>query len=155
MSAKNYFRIAYGDSTITAELPERTRVIRQTAQPLPALPDPAEAVRQSLNAPVAHQPLAKLVGPKSKVTIAFNDPSSYVLAQKQPDFHEVAIKVLLEELDKLGVELSNIRLVCAIGLHRKWTNQELSTILGEDLIHKFGPSRLYNHDAEDKENLQQ
>ncbi|UCG52602.1 MAG: DUF2088 domain-containing protein, partial [Candidatus Latescibacterota bacterium] len=56
-----------------------------------------------------------------------------------------AVKTVLEELDRLGVDLHNVRLVCAVGLHRKWTNRELATILGEDLAYRFGPSKLFNH----------
>ncbi len=147
------FQIPYGDSTILAELPERTRVLRQTNKPLPALPDPAEAVRDALKSPMAHEPLSKLVNSRSKVTIAFDDPIAYLPRQKMPDFRGVAIKVLLEELDRLGVDPYNIRLVCAVGLHRKWTTWELSTIIGEDLAYRFSPSKLFNHDAEDKDNL--
>ena len=153
MSNENIFHIPYGDTTLRAALPERTRVIRQNTAPLTALPDPAQAVLDALNSPIDHEPLSKLVGPKSKVTVAFDDPIGFAPAQKQPDFRSVAIKVVLEELDKLGVDPTNIRLVCAVGLHRKWTTQELGTILGEDLAYRFGPSRLYNHDAEDRENL--
>ena len=152
MSA-SVFRIPYGGSTILAELPERTRVIRQTNKPLPALHDAAQAVRDALKSPIAHEPLSKLVNSKSKVTIAFDDPIAHVPQRKMPNFLEVAIKVLLEELDRLGVDPYNIRLVCAIGLHRKWTTRELSTIIGEELAYRFGPSKLFNHDAEDKDNL--
>jgi len=152
MSA-DVFRIPYWDGTILAEMPERTRVLRQTNRPLPALPDPAQAVRDALKSPIAHEPLSKLVNSKSKVTIAFDDPIAYLPRQKMPDFRGVAIKVLLEELDKLGVDPYNIRLVCAVGLHRKWTTWELSTIIGEDLAYRFSPSKLFNHDAEDKDNL--
>lgn len=153
MPTKNIFQIPYGDKTIQAELPERTRVIRQTKPPLSPLPDPAQAVRDALNSPIAHDPLPKLVGPKSKVTIAFDDPIGFAPAQKQPDFREIAIKAILKELEKLEVDPHNVRLVCAIGLHRKWTTRELGTIIGEDLAYRFGPSKLYNHDAEDKDNL--
>jgi nickel-dependent lactate racemase len=152
MSAK-VFRIPYGDSTIEAKLPERTRVIRQTNKPLPALADPAQAVRDALNSPIAHEPLSKLVSSKSKVTIAFDDPIGYVPQEKQPGFREVAIKVLLEELGKLGVDSGNIRLVCAGGLHRMWTQMELATILGDELVYRSSVSRLFNFDAEDKDNL--
>lgn len=153
MQTKNVFRIPYGDRTILAELPERTRVIRQTNPSLLPLPDPSQAVRNALNSPIAHDPLPKLVGPKSKVTIAFDDPIGFAPVQKQPDFREIAIKAILKELEKLEVDPHNIRLVCAVGLHRKWTTRELGTIIGEDLAYRFGPSKLYNHDAEDKENL--
>lgn len=153
MPGKNVFRIPYGDGYVMAELPERTRFIRQTKQPLPPLPDPAQAVRDALNSPIAHEPLSKLVSPKSKITIAFDDPIGFVPIQKQPDFRGVAIRVMLKELDKLGVKPNNIRIICAVGLHRKWTTRELSTIIGEDLAYRLGFSRLCNHDAEDKENL--
>jgi len=152
MSA-SVFQIPYGDNTIRAELPERTRVIKQTNKPLPALPDPAQAVRDALNSPIAHEPLSKLVNSKSKVTIAFDDPIGYVPQEKMPGFREVAIKVLLEELNKLGVDSGNIRLVCAIALHRMWTQGELATILGDELVYRSSVSRLFNFDAEDKDNL--
>jgi len=87
------------------------------------------------------------------VAIAFDDPIGFPPAQRQPDFRGVAIKVILEELEKLGVDPHNIRLVCAVGLHRKWTTRELGSIIGQDLAYRFGPSKLYNHDAEDRENL--
>jgi len=147
------FRIPYGDATLMAELPERTRIIRQETSPLPRLPDPASSVRRAINSPIAHEPLSKLVGPNSTVTIAFDDPIGFAPIQREPDFRGVAIKVLLEELDKLGVQAGNIRLLCAVGLHRKWTTRELGSIIGEDLAYRLGPSRLRNHDAEDKDNL--
>jgi nickel-dependent lactate racemase len=140
MPNENIFDIPYGDTTLPAALPERTRVIRQNTAPLTPLPDPAQAVRDALNSPIDHVPLSKLLGPKSKVTIAFDDPIGCVPVQRQPGFRSVAIKVVLEELDKLGVDQTNIRLVCAVGLHRKWTTQELGTIIGEDLAYRLGPS---------------
>jgi len=153
MAEDNVFRIPYGDGALMAELPERTRVIRQETRPLPRLTDPAKAVRDALNSPIAHEPLSTLVSPRSRVTIAFDDPIGFVPIQREPDFRGLAIGVILEELDKLGVKDSNIRLLCAVGLHRKWNTRELSSIIGEDLPYRLGPSRLRNHDAEDRENL--
>lgn len=93
------------------------------------------------------------MGPKSNVAIAFDDPVIPQIPMKKPDFREVAITVLLEELEKVGVKRGNIRLICANALHRKFTNGELSTILGTKIPLSFGPNRLYCHDAEDRENL--
>ncbi len=151
--SERIFRIPYGNSTILAELPERTRIIRNTTPPLVALPDPAQAVRDALNSPIAHEPLHKLVDSKSKVTIAFDDPIGHFLKEKKPGFREVAVNVLLEELYRLGVDSHNIRLVSAIGLHRKWTRSELATVLSEDLVGRSSPSWLFNHDPEDKDNV--
>jgi hypothetical protein len=147
------FRIPYGDTAMYAELPERTRVIRNTKPPAPPLRDTAQAVRDALKSPVAHDPLSKLVSPKSKVTIAFDDPIGYVPEEQQPGFREVAIKTVLEELDKLGVPKNNIRLVSANGVHRAWTQLEMATILGKDIVSRASVSFLSNFDAEDQKNL--
>jgi nickel-dependent lactate racemase len=153
MTEDNIYRIPYGEGTLMAELPKRTRIIRQETRPLPRLTDPAKAVRDALNSPIAHEPLSTLVSSKSKVAIAFDDPIGFVPMQREPDFRGLAIGVILEELNRLEVKDSNIRLLCAVGLHRKWTTRELGSILGEDLPYRLGPSRLRNHDAEDRENL--
>jgi len=128
-------------------------VIRLTKKPIPPLPNPEEAIRNALYNPIGHEPLSKLVGPGSKVAIGFDDPIGFVPEQKKPGFKELAIRVLLEELRRLGVRRRDIRLICAIGLHRKWTTRELATIVGTELAYKLGPRLLCNHDAEDRENL--
>jgi nickel-dependent lactate racemase len=153
MKDENTFFIPYGTGFLEAKLPQRTRIIRQATPPIPALNNVEEAIRGALKNPIEHEPLSKLVGPKSVVTIGFDDPIGFCPVQRQPDFRAVAVKVLLQELDRLGVDQGNIRLVCAVGLHRKWTTRELSTILGEDIGYRWGPSSLFNHDAEDEKNL--
>ncbi|MCI0454220.1 MAG: lactate racemase domain-containing protein [Candidatus Dadabacteria bacterium] len=145
-------RIAYGDEFIPATLPDRTHVI-EAPSPISPLENPEQAIRDALYSPIAHDPISKLVGPNSRVTIAFDDPVIPQVPMKKPDFREMAIIVLLGELEKAGVKRSNIKLICANALHRKFTNGELSTILGSKLTLAFGPSHLYCHDAEDRENL--
>lgn len=145
-------RIVYGDDFITLAFPEKTQIL-EAPPPFAPLKNPEEAIRNALNSPTAHEQISKLVGPKSKVTIAFDDPVIPQIPMKKPDFREAAITVLLEELEKAGVKKSNIRLICANALHRKFTNGELSTILGPKIPLAFGPNRLYCHDAEDGENL--
>ncbi|GAG06753.1 unnamed protein product, partial [marine sediment metagenome] len=55
-------------------------------------------------------------------------------------------------LAEAGVPEENVSLVCANGLHRKWTHEELASILGQELVQRFG-SRLTCQDAEDPDNL--
>jgi len=153
MKEQKTVSIPYGDTNLAVKLPERTRIIQQETPPMQPIKDVAKAVREAINNPIAHEPLSKLVGSKSVVTIGFDDPIGFCPTQKQPDFKGVAIRVVLEELERLGVDLHNVRLICAVGLHRKWTTRELGTIIGEDIAYRWGPSKLFNHDAEDKENL--
>jgi hypothetical protein len=139
-----------GDREIPVSLPERTRVIR-APDPLPALADPENTLREALRAPLGMDSLPKLVGPKARVTIAFDDPAKPLYPIRGGDFRERAIPVILEELERAGVTRDRVRLLCANALHRQWTRGELSRILGEKLVSAFGPARLMCHDAEDRE----
>ncbi|MFH1241081.1 MAG: lactate racemase domain-containing protein [Pseudomonadota bacterium] len=152
MSTKKLIHTVYGNQLLTVKVPGRTELLSPPA-PLPALSDPVAAIRNALHHPVDHDPISKLVGPGAKVTIAFDDPVIPQIPMKRPDFREMAITLLLEELEKLGVAKKDIRLICANALHRKFTNRELSTVLGEKIALGFGPNRLCCHDAEDRENL--
>lgn len=150
--AQQTVQILCGDEQLSASLPERTTMMAPPA-PLAALDNPEQAIREALASPIHHEPLSKLVSPRSRITIAFDDPVIPQFPMKKPDFREMTISILLEELTRLGVEQQNIRLICANALHRKFTTTELSTILGPRIPLRFGPSHLYCHDAEDKENL--
>jgi nickel-dependent lactate racemase len=82
------------------------------------------------------------------VLIAFDDPT----VPSYGPVRRLAIEAILAELAEAGVPEENVNLVCANALHRKWTPQELSAILGEELVRRFG-ARLSCHDAEDADNL--
>jgi nickel-dependent lactate racemase len=153
MKERTTVAVPYGDTNLAVKFPERTRFIRRETPPMPPVKDAAKAVRDAIAHPIAHEPLSKLVGPKSVVTIGFDDPIGFCPLQGQPDFRGVAIKVVLEELDRAGVDPHNIRIVCAVGLHRKWTTRELGAVVGEDIAYRWSPSKLFNHDAEDRENI--
>ena len=98
-------RIAYGDEFNSARLPERTQIL-EPPSPFPLLKNPEQAIRDALYSTIAHDPISKLVGPKSKVTIAFDDPVIPQVPMKKPDFREMAITILLEELEKAGVKIN-------------------------------------------------
>jgi hypothetical protein len=143
--------LPYGAGTISAEVPERTIVVRGGGGERPRLApvaDQAAAVREALAKPLGLPPIRDLVRPGAHVLIAFDDPT----VPSYGPVRRLAIEALLSELDAAGVPETNVRLVCANALHRKFTNEELASIIGEDLVHRFG-DRLSCHDAEDWDNL--
>ncbi|MBI4337516.1 MAG: DUF2088 domain-containing protein [Chloroflexi bacterium] len=152
MPATKAESIAYGDGSITVQVPEHTRVLRPNA-PLPPIPDLRQAVREALYNPIAHEPVNKLVSPRSKVVICFDDASGAAWQTEAPDFRRVGIEVLVEELGKAGVPQENITLMCTQGLHRKLTRIEMESFLGRDLVLRWGYNRLFCHDAEDRDNI--
>jgi nickel-dependent lactate racemase len=145
--------LPYGDQTIQATVPDRTRIVRGGAGGgdrlrLAPVPDQATAIRDALAQPLGLPPIRELVRPGAHVLIAFDDPTV-------PSFGPVrglAIDALLAELSGAGVPEENVQLVCANALHRKWTRDELARVIGEDLVRRFG-DRLSCHDAEDWDNL--
>lgn len=140
-----------GDEAIPIRLPDDARVLR-APDALPALADPAEAVRAALAEPVGQEPLSRLVGPGSKVTIAFDDLTIPVVPMVEPDFRQLIIGIVLETLHRSGVRPEDVRFVVANALHRKWTRTELATALGP-MLSLLPPQRLVCHDAEDPEQL--
>ncbi|MBX9788420.1 MAG: lactate racemase domain-containing protein [Pirellulales bacterium] len=142
--------LPFGETVIGVELPERTQFVQPGAGGgrLPPAANEAQAVRDALAAPLASDPISARVKPGAKVLIAFDDPT----VPSYGPIRRLAIEAVLDELSRAGVDEQNVSLVCANALHRKWTNQELSTGLGDDLIKRFG-QRLACHDAEDADNL--
>ena len=141
--------IIFGDRMMSVELPDNVQIAPPgLSTTLPPVNDIGETIRKALRKPLGRSPLSEIVKPNWKVTIAFDDPTVPCFAP----VWEPAIKLVIKELEKGGVKKSNITLLCANALHRKFTRRELAGIIGEDLVKEFG-YRLICHDAEDFENL--
>jgi nickel-dependent lactate racemase len=140
----------FGDTSIKVSLPDRTRLVGGDGggPRLEPVPDQEAAVRAALAEPLGLPRVGRLVRPGARVLIAFDDPS----APSYGPIRRLAIEAILEELAEAGVSEENVSLVCANGLHRRWTHQEIASILGQELVQRFG-SRLTCQDAEDPDNL--
>jgi hypothetical protein len=137
--------IVFGDGRLEVELPDDTRVIGSgVALPLEPAPDLASAYRRAIERPLDRPPLADQVWPGAKVAVAFDDPTVPCYA---PAWAE-AMPAILEALARGGVRDSDVTLLCANALHRKFTHGELAGILGADVVGRFA-DRMVCHDAED------
>ena len=148
--------LPFGEASVTAVFPQRTRVVPRGGggggagsggRPEP-VGDEAAAIREALQHPLGLPPVGKLVKPGSRVVIAFDDPTVTSYGQVR----RLVIEALLEQLDQAGVRRSDVTLICANALHRKFTHAELATIIGQELVDSFG-DRLFCHDAEDAANI--
>jgi hypothetical protein len=148
--------IPYGDERIDVELPDRTRFAGAAASALagepsapPPTPDEERAmVRQAFERPLGMPRLRELLRPGSRVLIAFDDPT---VASYGP-LRRLCIDAVFDELRAAGADETAATLVCANALHRKWTRDELASIIGADLVERAG-DRLRCHDAENPEEL--
>ena len=143
--------LPYGEGAVPVALPDRARVIRGGgggATRLEKVPDQRAAVQAALEQPMGLPRIRDLAPSGGRVLIAFDDPT----VPSYGPVRRLAIEAVLSELAEAGVPEENVTLVCANALHRKWTSQELASIIGDDLVKRFG-DRLFCHDAEDADNL--
>lgn len=143
--------LPYGDQRLTVDLPPRTRVIGGNAPAAPPERQPVDQeaiVRAAIENPLGVPRIRQQVQPDSRVLIAFDDGTVTSFGPVR----RLAIEAVLDELASAGVPEDNVSLVCANALHRKWTREELVSMIGQDLVGRFG-DRLTCHDAEDRDNL--
>jgi lactate racemase len=143
----------HGEQFRLEKLPAgRTRVV-YPAEPLEALSHPDGAIRHALLNPIGDSPpLPALLRPGMKLTIAFDDISLPLPPMKRPDIRQRVIEQVLDLAAAAGVD--DVELIAALALHRRMTETELRHAVGDRVYDAFAPhGLLYNHDAEDPDNL--
>lgn len=138
-----------GEGFEVDSLPAGTRVI-YPPPPLAGIEDVDGAIEQALENPLGCEPLSAQLQPGMKVTIVFDDLSLPLPQMQTPDLREQIITKVLEKLATASI--TDIHLIAALGLHRRMTPAELKRVLGKRIFNAFYPDKLYNYDAEDKEN---
>src|SRR5678816_3304558 len=86
-----------------------------------------------------------------RLTIAIDDISLPLPPMRRPDVRERVLTVVLEMLADHGVD--DIEIIIATGVHRKLKGAEVRHIVGDKIFEAYWPDRLYNHDAEDADNM--
>jgi len=132
-------KLAYGKTGLNINLADDLNVDIVQPMYVESLPDPAGAVRDALRSPIASRSLKELVKPNDKVGIVFNDVT-------RPTPYRILLPVLLCELD--FVQDSDIVLLNATGTHRPNNENELGTMLGDEIKDRF---RIVQNDCTDRE----
>jgi nickel-dependent lactate racemase len=121
-------RIAYGKNGLEINLPEGRDVSIVEPCYLPGLPNPSEAIRQALLAPLGLPALRQQVQASDRVGIIFSDLT-------RPTPNHIILPALLSELPHVPRE--NITLFNALGTHRPNTEAELRGMLGDALVDNY------------------
>lgn len=143
-----------GNNIINARLPDGAAIF-YAPPPIPGIKrrDVPAAVINAFENPLDMPPLRELVGPSSKILIAFDDNCQPFPETPTPDIRQQSLEVLLPLLYSCGVKKENIRLVCAVALHRKMKEHELARMVGRRIMGEFYPHQLNNFDAEDRDDI--
>ena len=109
---------------------------------------PKRAVREhieyALDHPIGAGPIEEAVKPGEKVCIIISDTTR---RWQQPSTY---LPVLVERLNKAGIPDEDMLILCATGTHRKQTEEEHISLVGEDLYRRI---RFIDHQCDDKEHL--
>src|SRR6056297_563679 len=103
-----------------------------------------QVIKKSLENPISTEKLSSTVKKGEKVCIVVSDVTR--MYQKP----NVFLPFIVEEIKKGGVEDSDIFFLCALGSHRKQTEEEHRKILGEDLYNRY---KIVDHDCNNEDNL--
>lgn len=131
-------KLAYGKTGLDLTLPDDANVTVIENKFVEPLPDPISALRDALRNPIKAWPLRELVRPEDTVAIIFSDIT-------RPTPNHLILPVILAELDH--VPASNILLCNALGTHRPNTPEELSQMLGADIIQNYRIEQNNSADA--------
>jgi nickel-dependent lactate racemase len=121
--------LAFGNGTISAELPAGHEVQVVDGRPTPPVAAVAAAVRQALASPIGSRPLGETVSAGDKVAVIASDLTRSL-------HQELFLPVLLDELNAAGIPDGDITLVVALGAHRRHTPEENVATYGRDVANR-------------------
>jgi len=135
----------YGEDLLDVDLPVGTRMVYPKPT-IPGLRDRERAIRWAVDHPEGMEPLAALLRPGMRVTIAIDDISLPLPKMPRPDVRETMLNVVLDLLARKGVE--DVHIIIATSFHRRMTEREIRRAVGSRVFSAYYPDRLYNHDGE-------
>ena len=137
------FSLPFGKGTQTVSLDEAHVLYDLHGNPVDAVADEQEAIRQALRHPIGSAPLKDVVQAGDTVAIIVSDITRLVhTAQMLP--------VIVDELNRAGIPDEQIKVITAQGTHRAHTSEEDELVCGKEMVQRL---TIINHDCRNKENL--
>lgn len=136
------YSLPYGNKNLILALKDNIEVEDIQPEAVPAAEDAIKEVCNAIHHPVDSIKLENFTTNKT-VAIAVNDKT-------RPVPHQYLLPPLLAELQRLGFEQANIRIVIAVGTHKPMPEAELPKILPADIIKSY---QVISHDCDDDANL--
>lgn len=111
---------------------------------LEPIADLKQAILDAVYHPVASKPLNEMLQPGQKVAFICNDPTRVANSYQ-------FMPVLVNELNKLGIKDEDMRIIFALGTHRKMTHEEMAEAVGADVAQRLA---MYNSDCNQQEDFE-
>jgi nickel-dependent lactate racemase len=128
-------QLDYGRTGLTVELPDDRIVGPLAMRPAPPLPDPAKAIADAIEHPIASRPLAELARGRRDACVLICDVT-------RPVPNALILPRLLQTLERAGIARKDILILIATGLHRPNEGAELVELVGREIAANY---RIENH----------
>ncbi|MEI6601965.1 MAG: nickel-dependent lactate racemase [Clostridia bacterium] len=125
----NAYEIGYGKKKIKFKIPTKNVLTTVTLNEVPVNPSETivlDAIRNPIGTPV----LREIIQPGETIAIITSD-----ITRPMPS--KLVLPILLDELKLAGANEKDITIVFALGCHRKHTDDEMKTLVGEDVFSKI------------------
>jgi nickel-dependent lactate racemase len=124
-----HFQIGYGTQEQTLEVPDKNLTAVLYPNKIPFTYSGVEAVKHALQNPIGSRSLKELIFPGKSVVIVTSD-----ITRPLPSYK--ILPALLDELESIGVKISDVTVVFAIGSHRRHTEDEMIRLVGKSVFNR-------------------
>lgn len=131
--------LPYGKGNQKADIPEDHVLYDLHGPHAEAVEDEEQAVREALRHPIDCQPLDDIIQPSDTVCIVVSDITRLVHTDRM-------LPVLVQELNRIGVQDHQITVLVSQGTHRAHTEQENEIVCGSDMVRRL---HIVQHDCHD------
>jgi nickel-dependent lactate racemase len=137
---------SYGKTGLQFQLDDQYKITVMEPEPEQLIENPVDEVYQTLNNPMNSKPLKSLLQQRKKGEIVI-----VVEDHTRPMPTEIVLKALIRLFEELGIEDDQIKILVATGLHRPSNSDELSDMLGKEILKRYD---IILHDANNPKNLE-
>ncbi|AJC74064.1 transcriptional regulator [Pseudothermotoga hypogea DSM 11164 = NBRC 106472] len=129
--------LKYGEKQLQIDVPDHTEILSPKTE-FPGVDDPFGEVRRALDNPIASPTLTQIVENMKprKIAILVSDLT-------RPSPSHIIVPPILDELSRAGVKREQIKIVFALGFHRKMSEEEMKKAVGEEAFEHYD---CINHD---------
>ncbi|MDI6861857.1 MAG: nickel-dependent lactate racemase, partial [Pseudothermotoga sp.] len=129
--------LKYGEKQLQIDVPDHTEILSPKTE-FPGVDDPFGEVRRALDNPIESSTLTQIVENMKprKIAILVSDLT-------RPSPSHIIVLPILEQLNRAGVKREQIKIVFALGFHRKMSEEEMKKAVGEEAFEHYD---CINHD---------
>ena len=124
------FDFGFGEQTVTFSVAEKQIVDVIEGKSVAAITDVREAVQQVLRSPIGTAPLDQVIAAGDTVAVIVSDLTRAWVR------HDLFLPPLFDELNRAGVPDQDIKLVVALGAHRRNSDAENLAVYGEEVVRR-------------------